>query len=133
MASARTRFLTKSRICNRRRIRRYRVAGTRGANVEFRYPEPNGRSFVLPLIDLSIAGFSFSLEEPIPGLEHGSSIETAVVRIDDCAIEGDLVVMYLDDGNEGEALCGALFYPEGETELVKLKCVVAGLEAQQGN
>ena len=120
-----------NRIANRRKIRRYRVDSARVANVEFCYPGPNGRSFVLPLVDLSITGFSFKLEEPLSGLENGSTIEAVVVRVGDCEIKGDLLVMHLTDEHEGEACCGAFFYPENEPELVKLKCVVAGIEVLQ--
>jgi hypothetical protein len=122
-----------TKIANRRRIRRYSVAQAKSASIEFGYPNPNGRQSVLPLIDISVAGFSFELNEPFPGLELGSSIEAVVVKIGDCEIKGDLVVMHLTDNADPEAVCGALFYPESETELVKLKCVVAGIEAQQGS
>ena len=121
----------KTKIGNRRRIRRYRVDKAGTANIEFRYPGPNGKSFVLPLIDLSIAGFSFKLEEPLSGLDNGSTIEDVVVRLGDCEIKGEVLVMYFNDEYGREASCGALFYPESESELVKLKCVVAGIEALQ--
>jgi len=119
-----------TKIATRRQIRRYRV-DPKAAAVEFSYPNPNGRDFNQPLIDISIAGFSFHIENPVPDIDHGEQIEEAVVRLGDCEIKGDIIIMHLT--NEGSrTLCGALFYPSDESELVKLKCVVAGIEALGG-
>ena len=51
------------------------------------------------------------------------------IRIGECLIRGDLVVMHLTAESEARQICGALLYPATDTDLVKLKSVIAGMEA----
>jgi len=98
--------------------------------VEFEYPSPNGRHFRLHLVDVSSSGISFAVppEESL-AVEPGASIDGATIRIGNCMIQGDLVVMHLSQDVGTEPVCGALLYPGNDTDLVKLKSVVAGMEA----
>jgi len=113
----------------RRKIGRYRVKGADRAKVIFVHPSPNGMCCELPLVDISLAGFSFRLQETLPDLECGASIPDAELQFSDCRIRGDLVIMHLSPGAGPGAVCGALFYPAGDDDLIKLKCVIAGIEA----
>jgi hypothetical protein len=98
----------------RRRQRRYVVRGQRVACVEFEYPSPNGRAYRHTMVNLSASGVSFALDRDSPELDAG--------------IRGDLVVMHTTAEGSGP-VCGALFYPASDTDLVKLKGVIAGMEA----
>ena len=115
---------------NRRALTRYSVLGGQRARVEFVYPAPNGESYNLPLANLSASGLSFGVREgdSSVALEEGASLPDAVIRIGECVIEGELLVMHVTTGPDSEYVCGALFYPATDTDLVKLKSAVAGME-----
>ncbi len=121
--------ITKSR----RRQQRHVVTGGHGAVVEFDYPNPNGRTYRVPVVNLSASGVSFSIRaeqhRELFGLEEGANLAGAVLRIGGCMVRGDLVVMHITDVNESERKCGALLYPDSDNDLVKLKSVIAGMEA----
>jgi hypothetical protein len=117
---------------SRRRQRRYVVRDQRVACVEFEHPSPNGRHYRLQVVNLSASGVSFSLEGEAPELDAGTSLPHSVLRVGECMIRGDLVVMHLTSELAG-LVCGALFYPETDTDLVKLKSVIAGMEAVESD
>jgi len=112
---------------NRRRQRRYQVAKETMARVEF---ECRGRCFRSEVTNLSASGLSFSLDpaEDLTGLEEGESFPEAVVRVGDCAMRGELLLMHMTQDGGSRYVCGALFYPATDTDLVKLKSVIAGME-----
>lgn len=117
---------------SRRRQRRYSVSRERSGCVEFEYPSPNGRHYRLALTNVSASGISFAIEqddEELSYLESGANLNRATVRIGDCMIRGDMVVMHVTSDSESRHICGALLYPESDTDLVKLKSVLAGMEA----
>jgi hypothetical protein len=115
---------------NRRVQTRYSVLADDRARVEFVYPSPNGESYSMPLANLSASGLSFGLREgdTSVALEEGASLPDAVIRIGNCAIKGELLVMHVTTGPDSRYVCGALFYPATDTDLVKLKSAVAGME-----
>lgn len=115
------------RSATRRKHRRYRTADD--AFVEFEYPRAKGRPCRLRVEDLSASGLSFVCEDDSLGrVEVGTSIPQAVVRVGECSIRADLVVMHLT--REGSRrVCGALLYPSSDTDILMLKGVVAGLTA----
>ena len=116
---------------SRRRQIRHGVAPDKDAWVEFEHPSPNGRQHRVKLVNLSCSGVSFSLgpEEDLAGLEPGTEIPAAIVRVGDCMIYGDMLVMHLTPCGGSSLVCGALFYPKSDGDLVKLKGVIAGMEA----
>ena len=85
-----------------------------------------GAHFSFPVLDLSPSGFSFSLDEPLPGIEVGSSIDGVTVSYGKLILQGDLMVMHVTPQH---SVCGVLFYPASDMDLIKLKCFVAGLQA----
>jgi hypothetical protein len=119
-----------TRADTRRRHARHTVAPESGATVEVELPPRAGRRATFPLVDVSHSGVSFRCDGPaLHCLDTGTRLGGAVVRIGECVLHGDLVVMHLTPEGLAGALCGALFYPESDAELVKLKSVIAGMEA----
>ena len=118
------------RTASRRRQRRYPVSLDKAAAVEFEYPCPNGRSYRLQLLNLSVSGLSFALEnhDDLALLDAGTTISDGTVHIGDCKIRGDLVLMHLTPDKFSRGICGALFYPASDTDLVQYRGVVAGME-----
>lgn len=118
---------------NRRGQRRYSVSGTDEARVEFVFPAPHGRTFQLPLTNISSSGLSFRFDEnDLVGLEEGAALSDAVVRVGACTIRGELLVMHVTPATDSRQVCGALFYPSTDTDLVKLKSLVTGMEVAGG-
>ncbi len=118
--------MAKTTAC-RRKTRRHRISPGSDARVEFQYPDSSGSSFALT--DISVSGFSFSVPEDGHGLETGAALPGAVVRIGECEIRGELLIMH---ATAESGTVGALFYPASDEELVKLKSVIAGIEAVVG-
>ena len=114
----------------RRTQQRFTIVDEASASVEFDFPAPNGRHYSLPLANISISGISFVLEpDRAPGeLEIGEDLTNATITVAGCSMSGELVVMHMTE-EAGQAICGALFYPAGDADLVKLKSVIAGMEA----
>ena len=120
-----------TRTATRRKTPRHAVVLDEGAFVEFTHPSTAGPCR-LPLSDLSHSGLSFHGEPgELPSMESGSTISGASVRIRECVIQGDLVVMHVTPRSDSRILCGALLYPATDHDLLKLKAVLAGMEAVQ--
>ena len=114
----------------RRGQRRHPISRSELARVEFAYPGPNGRCYELDVTNISSSGVSFSLErtDELTGLEEGTSLSEVVIRVGDCSIHGEMVVMHVTGDADSRRVCGALFYPATDTDLVQLKGVIAGME-----
>ena len=115
---------------SRRGQRRFAVALGKLARVEFSHPGPNGQFYDLEVTNVSSSGVSFCLEEnhELASLEEGTSLSGVVIRIGDCMIRGEMVVMHLTDDTGSRRICGALFYPATDTDLVQLRGLIAGME-----
>lgn len=115
----------------RSRRRQTRHAVQRDAQIEFEHPTPHGRAFRVPLINVSRSGVSFVLDEQLAdsGLDSGTNLPGAILRMGDCMIYGDLLIMHVTPGPQSQKVCGALFYPKSDTDLIKLRSVIAGMEA----
>jgi hypothetical protein len=113
----------------RRKQRRHAAAGPDSAAVEIIYPQPKGRSHRLSLVDISVSGLSFAFEEELPGLESGDALSDVIVRLGNCEIRGELVVMHITSHSETRRVCGALFYAASDTDLLKWRSAIAGMEA----
>ncbi len=120
---------------SRRGQRRYPVSRTKLARVEFAHPGPNGRCYELDVTNISSSGVSFSVEETdeLTGLEEGTSLSGVVIRVGDCMIRGEMVVMHVTGDTGSRCICGALFYPATDTDLVQLKGVIAGMEVAEAD
>ena len=119
------------RTATRRKQHRYLIERDRDAIVAFEYPCPNGRPYRLPLLNVSKAGLSFALDDrdELATLDPGTRIEDVIVQIGDCEIDGEMVLMHLTPDAHSKALCGALFYPSSDQDLITLRSLVAGMEA----
>jgi hypothetical protein len=117
-------------VKNRRRQRRHPVSADHVARVEFDYPGPNGKTYRVPVVNLSVSGLSFMLEsdDELGRPEEGARLPDAVIRLGDCKLRGELLVMHVTGDPGSGYVCGALFYPATDTDLVKLKSVIAGME-----
>lgn len=117
-----------TRTETRRRVLRYPISAGAQATVEIPGPGSNERqSFAL--VDVSGAGVSFALDGNTRGIELGGTMASASIRIGECRLAGDLVVMHLTPDESGRVICGALFYPADDSDLVKLKSLISGMEA----
>ncbi len=123
------------RSATRRHHQRYSIGRVEADYVEFEFPHVNGRPYRLPLVNISMAGISFALSDhdELALLDPGTMISPAVVRLDACEIRGDMVLMHLTPDAHSHGLCGALFYPASDTDLIKLRSVIAGMGAALGS
>ena len=80
------------------------------------------------LRDLSQSGLSFVLSHELPGLSIGDSIDHVHVRVDGRQIRGDLLIMHLSPDASGGSVCGALFYPLEDEDVLTLREVIRALE-----
>lgn len=115
---------------NKRLQKRYSVSPDSGAMLRFRYPAPSGALFEARLRDISLSGLSLTLPEELPGLQPGDIVKGIEVRVDRMVFHGDLLVMHVTPENEPGAVCGGLFYPEGDQDLITIRLVVRALDAQ---
>ena len=117
-------------IKNRRRQSRFAVKPPKQAMIRFTYPGTDGDDQRLLVTNVSASGISFAVEgdQGISPLEEGTTLEEVELQIGGCNIDGDLLVMHVTHGADSGYVCGALFYPASDTDLVKLKSVVAGME-----
>lgn len=120
-----------SRTACRRQTRRYSLVGNKKAWIELDFPSPTGRRYRFSLLDVSISGFSFHVAEPLDGLEEGTKLAPVKLTLGDCEIRGELLVMHVTSEPESGIVCGALFYPANDEELLKLKGVIAGIDTAQ--
>jgi hypothetical protein len=113
----------------RRTQRRHTAAGTHSAAIEVSYPQPEGKRFLLPLVDLSVSGLSFVFEDELAGIESGTALSDIRIHLGDCEIQGDLVVMHVTERSATQWTCGALFYAASDTDLLKWRSAIAGIES----
>ena len=110
------------------RDERFPIEGTAEAWIEFRYP---GRERLLccRVLDVSIAGISFILDEALPLLTRGAKIEGALVRLRDRALHGSFVVKHVTRIRHAETICGAVLYPETDDDMNELADVIRAVDA----
>ena len=112
----------------RRTLDRHRVNDGLGARVVFRWPDRKGIPVEAKLRDVSYAGLSLSLSEALPGLEVGDCIKGLSVDLDGTRIHGELLVMHVTPSSKTGLVCGGLFYPAGDADVLALRRVVRRLE-----
>ena len=117
-------------IC-RRRDRRY-VLEPGTSWIEFAYPVPGGHPCRMALRDISEGGLSFVLALELPGLRVGRSIARAHVEVAGDRVYGDVLVMHLTPDAGPGSICGALFFPRGDENIVGLQKLIAHLAAIAG-
>lgn len=113
----------------RRRQARYPLGQETPASVEFRYPDGgDGRTFRLGVADMSASGLGFYLEETLPDLEIGTTIQDVTFRYGDQEMALDLLVLHVTQHFAGDAICGCLIYPATDGDLVRFKEILSALE-----
>jgi len=116
---------------NRRLQRRYSITPDSGAKASFRHPGPAGAPFEVRIRDISLSGLSIILPEGFPQLEAGDMLRGLEVRVAHKAFSGDLLVMHITPGQEAGGICGGLFYPEGDEDLITVRLVIKALDAAE--
>jgi len=87
----------------------------------------NGRDLRLRVVDLSASGLGFLLEADLPGLELGISIPGATLCWQERRVAMDLLVLHVTPHFAGDAVCGCLFYPASDADLVAFKALLQEL------
>jgi hypothetical protein len=115
---------------NRRRQSRHVLTFDPAGRAEFGYPDPGGHPCSMPLRDMSASGLSIVLAHEMPGLEAGSRLDGATIRVGKREFRADLLVMHVTPGPSEGAVCGALVYPAEDSDLLTMREVIADLEAR---
>jgi hypothetical protein len=115
---------------NRRLQKRYSAPADAESSLKFCYPAPNGQPFEARLRDISLSGLSLVLPAELPGIQTGDILRGMEVRVARKTFRGDLLVMHVTPANEPGAICGGLFYPDGDEDLITIRLVVRALDAQ---
>lgn len=115
---------------NRRRDRRYALGKGAGSTVEFVHPSPHGPLWCLSLLDISVSGLSFVLDDELSGIDAGTTVPDVTVRVGDFETTGELLVMHVSP-SDSRRLCGALFYPATDADLKALHDLLAGIGLNQ--
>jgi len=123
--------MASTRTPSRRKQHRYDVSGAGIAFVELTHPQPAGRPLRLPLCDIGVSGVRFSFTEELAGVDVGTTFAPVTICIGECRMLGELVIMHLTPVSDAVTHAGALFYPASDEELIRLKGVIAGLDAAQ--
>ena len=114
---------------NRRLQRRYHLAPESGARMKFTYPAPAGVPYDLRLRDISLSGLSMMIPGDFPEMQAGDMIRGIEVRVSRKSFRGDLLVMHVTPTPEYGGICGGLFYPEGDEDLITVRLVIKALDA----
>ncbi len=115
---------------NRRRHNRHPLPSCTEARAEFGYPGPEGHPCSMRVRDLSASGLSMVLAHELPGLEPGSRLDGATVRVGARSFRADLLVMHVTPAPQEGAICGVLLFPAEDDDLLVLREVVAELDGR---
>jgi len=124
--------VVKTGIRCRRKHRRFVPPSEANARVQFGYPKPGGHPCEMKLKDLSAGGLCFTLAHDLPGLDVGVSIDQARLLVGDRCISGDLFVMHLTPDASAGSVCGALFFPDGDENILAVQTLIAQFEQADG-
>jgi hypothetical protein len=79
--------------------------------------------------DVSFAGLSLEVPDDLPGLEVGASLRGLHGDVDGIRFRGELLVMHITPSPRSGSLCGGLFYPAGDADVLALRKLVRRLES----
>ena len=114
----------------RRKNPRFSLVAPYDGTIQFGFPEAHSAVCTMTLLDLSRGGLSFVLAHELPGLEVGESIDAARVHLAGRIVTGDIVVMHLTPDAGRGAVCGALFFPTEDEDILALRGLISMLEAE---
>jgi hypothetical protein len=69
------------------------------------------------------------LPDELAEVQAGDIVRGIEARVERKTFRGDLLVMHVTNAQESGAICGGLFYPEGDEDLITIRLVVRALEA----
>jgi hypothetical protein len=114
---------------NRRLQNRYTLPPEAAATLQFCHPPPHGPRLSARLRDVSLSGLSMVLPEELFSVEAGDIVKGIDVQIAQKSFRGDLLVMHVTHTGGTGPVCGGLFYPEGDEDLITIRLVIRALEA----
>ena len=114
---------------NRRLQNRYTLPAEAGATLQFCHPPPHGPQLETRLRDVSLSGISMALPAELSEVQAGDIVRGIEARVARKTFRGDLLVMHVTNAGEAGPICGGLFYPEGDEDLITIRLVVRALEA----
>lgn len=114
---------------NRRLQNRFSLPADVEASLQFRYPSPHGPNLQAEVCDVSLSGLSMKLPAELAGIHIGDILKGIEAQVARKTFRGDLLVMHMTPANEPGAVCGGLFYPEADEDLITIRLVVRALDA----
>ncbi len=115
----------------RRKSRRLSFPEGETWEVEFNYPAPGGLPCRMTLQDLSTSGTAFRLAHDLPGLEFGRTVRYATLTMNGRKVHGDMLVMHLTPDDSEGSVCGVLFYPATDTDVMVWREALVELESKR--
>jgi hypothetical protein len=106
---------------DRRRTDRHRFEPDTAAPFRFRFPDEDGALFESEVRDISGSGLSFFVVPGLPTLEAGDLLRDVVVEVGSRPIRGEMVVLHVTPQFEPGAVCGGLFYPKSDDDLLAVR------------
>ncbi len=114
---------------NRRLQNRFALPANSQATLRFSYPPPNGPGIEARMRDISLSGLSLTLPAGLEAIQVGDIVKGIDAQVEMKTFRGDLLVMHVTPANRPGAICGGLFYPEGDEDLITIRLVIRALEA----
>lgn len=111
----------------RRRTDRHRFESGTATAFRFRFPDEDGAVFESSVRDISGSGLSFLVVPGLPTLEAGDLLREVVVEAGSEPIRGEMVVLHVTPQFEPGAVCGGLFYPKSDDDLLAVRRLCASL------
>ena len=115
-----------TQVVNRREETRHLLPGSLGAEIEF--DGPDGGRHRLPLTEISFGGASFSMPYRLPGIENGTMLTDALIRVGQFEMQGNLAVLHTTRGFVSKYTYGVQFYPKTASDRNQLIGLVSHLE-----
>ena len=117
-------------FANRRLQRRYALGPETRSTIKFRWPAPNGQDFTATVRDVSLSGLSMGVPDDLVELAVGDILKGIEVRINGKVVHGDLLAMHVTRVEGVGSICGGLFYPQADEDLITIRLIVRALEAE---
>jgi len=115
-----------TKVVNRRGEPRGDIPDFQDAEIDLNLPDGSKRT--LPLGGLSVNGGSFHLPDKVVGLEVGTTIHGAVIRIGELEINVHMEVRHVTrSGNQYD--CGGRFYPMSDDDRNEMAGLMARLRS----
>ena len=106
---------------DRRSNDRFRFEPDARAPFRFRFPDETGSLFETNVRDISGSGVSFFVVPGLPTLEAGDLLREVEVELGPARIRGEMVILHVSPRFEPGAVCGGLFYPKSDDDLLAVR------------